>query len=118
MYVYCKVDDTTDYKILIPNVALYDVTVHGYHFFINETACELLHRVITSYLTHGELSNDKIQEIEIVFISVLKDMTFSHYMIQPKSMLWRKILRRFFEVKGQVLMISKKNWLPDFLCAI
>ena len=40
---------------------------------------------------------DEVDEIVMIFVSDLKDMTFSHYMAQPKSMLRGKIVRNFFE---------------------
>ena len=99
MCFHWKVDDEFNHKKSRPKILSNGVTVHGYRFIINETACDFLHRVITIYLTHGELSIDKIQETEIVFIPDLKDMTYPHYMEQPKSMICRKVVRRFFEVK-------------------
>ena len=90
--VYWKVDDITNCKISVPKTLSYGVTVHGYPNIISETACDFSNRLITSYLTHGELSIDRIQETEIVFISNIKDMTVAHHMQQPKSMLCRKML--------------------------
>ena len=80
MCVYWKVDDAIKNKMSIPNVLSYGVTVHDYPIFVNETACDFLHRAITSYLNHGELSTDKIQDTELVFKSDLKEMTYSHYL--------------------------------------
>ena len=40
--------------------------------------------------------NDEVDEINIIFVSGLDDMTFPHYMTQPKSMLCRKLVRNFF----------------------
>ena len=34
--------------------------------------------------------NDEVDEINVIFISDFKDMTFSHYMVQPKSLFQRK----------------------------
>ena len=75
-YVYFKVDDEINYKISVPNQVVYAVTVYDSFLIINETACVFLHRDITNYLDHNELPN-KIRETEIVFISDLKNMTFS-----------------------------------------
>ena len=49
--------------------------------------------------------NNEVDEINIIFISDLKDMTFSHYMTQPKSMLCRKLVRNFIEEDFGVLLI-------------
>ena len=43
-------------------------------------------------------------------------MTYSHYMEQSKSMLCRKMIRRFFEVKGEDISDFVYNWLPGCLC--
>ena len=81
---------------------------------LNETACDFLHKVIINCLDHEEVPN-KIQETEIVSISDLKDMTFSYYMHQPKSMLCGELLRRFFEVKREEINHFEYNWLPGCL---
>ena len=47
--------------------------------------------------TFGRNINNEVDEIDIIFLSNLKDMTFSHYMAQPKSMLCRKLERNFIE---------------------
>ena len=114
--VYWKVDDMMDYKKSRPKILSYGVTVHGYPIFINETACDFLHRVITNYLTHGELSIDKIQQTEIVFISDIKDMTYPCYMEQPKSITCRKMVGRFVEVKSEDNIHFEYIWLPSCLC--
>ena len=41
--------------------------------------------------------NNEVDEINLKFISDLKDVTFLHYMDQPKSMLCRKLVRNFIE---------------------
>ena len=40
---------------------------------------------------------EEVEEINIIFTSDFKDMTFSHYMAQPRSMVCRKLVRNFFE---------------------
>ena len=82
---------------------------------INESAIDFLDWVTKGYLCH-ELSPDKIQETEIVFLSDLKDMTFSHYLQQPNSMICRKMLKRYFEVKGDNINDSEYKCLPSCLC--
>ena len=47
--------------------------------------------------TFGRNINNEGNEIDIIFTSDLKDMTFAQYMAQPKSMLWRKLVRNFIE---------------------
>ena len=41
--------------------------------------------------------NNEVDDINIIFVSDLKDMTLSHYLAQPKSMLCRKLIRSFIE---------------------
>ena len=53
--------------------------------------------------------NNEVDEINIIFITDLKDMTISHYMAQPKSMLCRELRRNFIlENFGDF----DYNWLP------
>ena len=59
-----------------------------------ETACDYLNKY-----NQGCIINE-VDEFVIIFISDLKDMTFSHYMAQPKSMLCRKLLKNFIEEGG------------------
>ena len=53
--------------------------------------------------------NDEDDEIDIVFIFDLKDMTFSLYMAQSKSTLCRKLVRNLFE---EDFGDFDYNWLP------
>ena len=48
--------------------------------------------------------------MELVFISDREDLTRQLYIEQPKSMLCRKLIRRFHESTSQY---SEYNWLPD-----
>ena len=48
-------------------------------------------------------------EINIIFKSDLQNMKFSHYMDQPKSMLCRKLIKKFI---GEVYAIFDYNWFP------
>ena len=88
VYVYWKVDDF-NLKLSVPNVLSYGQIVHSFPINITESACGFSDRVIKGYLNHDELTIDKIEETEIVFMSDLKDMTYTHYMKQPKSMICR-----------------------------
>ena len=54
---------------------------------MKESACDFLDRAIKAYPTGHEI--EKIDDIEIGFISDLKDNTFNLYMDQPKSMICR-----------------------------
>ena len=52
---------------------------------------------------------DENDGIVVTFISDLKDMTFSHYIAQIKSMLCRKLVRNFIE---EDFGDFDYNWLP------
>ena len=49
-------------------------------------------------------------EKNITFISVVKDITFYHYMNQPKSMLSRKLIKNFLQNQSGDYT---HNWLPN-----
>ena len=53
--------------------------------------------------------NNEVDEIKKIIISDLKDIKFSHYMAQPKSMLCRKLTRKFIE---EDFGDFDYNWLP------
>ena len=40
---------------------------------------------------------DEVDEINIIFVSHLEDVSFTHYMIQPKSMLCRRLIKTLNE---------------------
>ena len=71
------------------------------------STCEFVDKVIRSQLSG--LYNNDFKEVKIVFISDLKDMTYSHYMEQPKPMICRKLIRRFFEGVNE----NEYIWLSD-----
>ena len=47
--------------------------------------------------TYYSFAKDFCDEISIIFISNFRDISFFHYMKQPKSMLFRKLVKNFFE---------------------
>ena len=96
----------------IPNRISYALDVYGYPTIINETACDFSNRIIANYLSH-KLSPKRIHETDIVFISDLEDMSFHHYFEQPKSMLCRKLIRRFHESTQDEIYVFDYKWLPD-----
>ena len=77
---------------------------------MEETACDFLKRAIKAYLTGHEL--EKIDEIEIGFISDLNEITLQLHMDQPKPMFCRKMIRKFFEVKSEDIFDFEYNWIP------
>ena len=52
-------------------------------------------------------------EIDIIFISKLKEMTLQHYMKQPRSMLCRKLERNYIEENCQIL--KNRDFDQNFL---
>ena len=91
----------------LPNKISRAITENGNPVIINETACDISNSVITSYLNHGINQETK-------FCVRLKDMTYSHYMEQPKSMVCHKKIG-FFEVKREYVNDFEYNWLPGCL---
>ena len=53
----------------------------------------------------------EVDEIDKIFTSNVKDMTFAHYKAQTRSMLCRKLERNFFEADFGDF---DYNWLPIF----
>ena len=80
------------------NYVTYNIENENYSTYTTEPAPDFLQRVIKTYLSH-RCSPQIIPEIEIVFISDLKDITRHHYLDQPKSKLCRKLIIRFHESK-------------------
>ena len=95
--VYCKVNNENQFKSSVPHVVSFGMVVHSMSVNIKETECDFLDKTIKAYLTEHEI--EKIDEIEIGFISDLNDIIFNHYMDLPKSMICRKLIRRLSEVK-------------------
>ena len=58
--------------------------------------------------------NIKSNEINIIFISKLKDITISHYVEQPRSMLCRKLERNLIEKDDPDLEDSDYKILPEY----
>ena len=68
-------------KISVPSIITYHQKTMRLTITRKETACDCLNKYNQDYVI------DEVDEIVITFISDLKDMTFLHYMAQPKSML-------------------------------
>ena len=89
--VYWKVNNEIQFKLSVPHVVSFGMVVHWMTVNIKETACDFLDRAIKAYLTGQEI--EKIDDIEIGFISDLNDITLNHYMDRPKPMICRKKIR-------------------------
>ena len=58
--------------------------------------------------TFDRIIINEVDEIKILFISDLKDITFFHYMDQPNSRLCRKLIKKLFE---EDFSYFDYNWL-------
>ena len=104
-------DDDIDcfkHKKSVSNNVTYSIESENYTTHTTEPAPDFLHRVTGFYLSH-KYSPKVIPEKEIVFISDLKDISQQHYLEQPKSMLCRKLIRKFHESTSQDF---EYKWLP------
>ena len=61
--------------------------------------------------TYYNSVNDFCDEIKRIFISDLRDISFFHYMKQPKSMLCRKLVKNFIEEEN--FEDYEYKWLPN-----
>ena len=109
--VYWKVNNEIQFKLSLPHIVSYGTIAFTMTVNTKETARDFLDRVIKVYLTGLEI--EEIDEIEIGFISDLKDSTFNHYMHLPKPMICCKKIRRFFEVKSENIKDFEYNWIPE-----
>ena len=91
------------------NYVTYNIESEHYTTYTTELAKDFLDGVISIYRGNN-CSLKIIPEIEIVFISDPKDITRQHYLEQAKSMLCRKLIRRFHE---STPLDFEYNWLPD-----
>ena len=98
-------DHPLDHKISIPNNITYRIESEYYSACTTESACDFLHKVKSIYS-----SSEIFRKIEIIFTSDPKDITRQHYLDQPKSMLCRKMVRRFHESTSQDFEYER---LPD-----
>ena len=100
--------DPSHRKICVSNIVFYSINSENYSTYTTLPADDFIHLVIGRFLSH-ECSPRIIPEIEIQFISDLKDITKRHNLELPKSMLCRKLIRRFHEAKEDF----ECKWLPD-----
>ena len=104
--VMCKNIGLVVNKISVPRVFTYHRIMMRLTITRKKMACDYLNKYNQCCMIN------EIDEIVIIFTSGLKDMTFSHYMAQPKSMLCRKQVRNFFE---EDYGNFDYNWLPNAL---
>ena len=98
-------------KINVSNYVTYNVQSEHYSTYTTVSAPEFLHRVVGIF--HSNKYSPKIiPEIQIAFISNLKDITRQHYLELPKTMLCRKLIRRYHETTP---LDFQYKWLPRSL---
>ena len=94
--VMWKKNDVLVNKISVPST----ITLGKPHLF-KPCMLELQIKIRVSPLdfldTFDRNINNEVDEINIIFISDLKDITYFQCMYQPKSMLCRKLVRNFIE---------------------
>ena len=108
--------DVNDYenpcsrKITVSNNVTYNIQSEHYSTNTTETASDFLHRVIVEINLSHKSSPQIIPEKELVFVSDPVNIIQQHYTEQSKSMLCRKLIRRFHESTTQDF---EYKWLPD-----
>ena len=98
-----------NHKINVSSYVTYNIQSEHYTTYTTELADDFLHRVISFYLSE-KCSLKIFPDIKVVFIPDPKNLTTQHYLEQPKSMLCRKLIRKFHESTSQDF---DYNWLPD-----
>ena len=88
----------------VPSIFFYKQKWNGLQIIVKGSSCDFLDTFDKNCI------NDDVEEVIRIFISDLKDMTFSHYMLQPKSMLCTKLIRNFIE---EDYGNFDYNWLPN-----
>ena len=102
-------ENPSKHKITVSSYITYNIQSEHYTTYTTKSASDFLYMVIVEiYLSH-KCSTKIIPEIGIVFISDLINITKEHYLEQPKSMICRKLIRRF-HVSPQDF---EYKWLPD-----
>ena len=100
--------DPFNRKIRVSNYVTYNILSEHYSTYTTESASDFLHRVLNIYLAH-DCSPKVTPEVEMLFISDFLHITRNHYLQLPKSMLCRKLIRRFHESTQDF----EYKWLPD-----
>ena len=91
-------------KISVPSIITYHQIMMRFPKTRKETACDYLNKCNQNYMI------DEVDESVGIFLCDLKNMTFSHYIVQPKSMVCRKLVRNFIE---EDFGDFDYNWLPN-----
>ena len=101
-------DDDNPSKISVPNNVTYNNESENSSTFTTEFSSDFLQRVVAFYLSH-KCDPKIIAGIETALMSYLVSITRKHYLEQPESMLYRKLIRRYYETTQDF----EYKWLPD-----
>ena len=77
---------------------------------VNKISKMLMGSCVDYLDTYYIFANDFCDGIRIIFISDLRDISFFHYVKQPKSMLCRKLVKKFIEEEN--FEDYEYKWLP------
>ena len=100
--------DPCNREIRVSNYVACNIQSEHYSTYTTESANDFLNRVKNIYLSH-RCSPKVILEVEILFVSDFLHITRNHDLGLPKSMLCRKLIRRFLESTHNF----ECKWLPD-----
>ena len=96
--INCKRNDMIINKISIPRtITLQKTHMFKPHMFEIPIYVKVSEREFLDIVDRNCAYNIISDEVDIIFISKLKEMTLQHYMKQPRSMLCRKLERNYIE---------------------
>ena len=81
---------------------------------VNKMSKMLMGSCVDYLDTYYIFANNFCDEIRIIFISDLRDISFFHYVKQPKSMLCRKLVKKL--LKKKTLKIMNINGFLNVSC--
>ena len=73
------------------------ITMNLIQYDLNKISKMMMGSCVDYLDTYYNFDNDFCNEISIIFISDLRDISFFHYTKQPKSMLCRKLVKNCIE---------------------
>ena len=108
VWVFCKLNDEKVDEVKVPNSLIREKRYKTSHDVVGMPLIFI--GPCVDYLDSFYFDNEFFDERNIIFISDLKDITFFHYMEQPRSVLVRKIIKKHLEEQRGDL---DYNWLPN-----
>ena len=86
------------------------ITMNLIQYDLNKISKMMMGSCVDYLDTYYNFDNDFCNEISIIFISDLRDISFFHYTKQPKSMLCRKLKKNCIEENFEDY---EYKWLPN-----